>query len=83
MRRLETDDERTVKAAVYGLNRVGHHLQELEEAWLVQALVREDGLSQVEAAELLGRHKSWACRRLALRIRFRNESPRARATGVV
>jgi ParB-like chromosome segregation protein Spo0J len=66
MRRLETEDERTVKAAVYGLNRVGHHLQELEEAWLVQALVREDGLTQVETAELLGRHKSWVCRRLAL-----------------
>ena len=32
----------------------------------MQALVREDGLSQVEAAELLGRHKSWVCRRLAL-----------------
>ena len=65
-RRLESDDERTVKAAVYGLNHVGQHLQELEEAWLVQALVREDGLSQVETAELLGRHKSWVCRRLAL-----------------
>jgi len=66
VRPLPTDDERTVKAAVYGLNRVGQHLQELEEAWLVQALVREDGLSQVETAELLGRHKSWVCRRLAL-----------------
>jgi ParB-like chromosome segregation protein Spo0J len=66
VRRLESDDERTVKAAVYGLNRVGQHLQELEEAWLVQALVRDDGLSQVEVAELLGRHKSWVCRRLAL-----------------
>jgi ParB family transcriptional regulator, chromosome partitioning protein len=66
VRRLATDDERTVKAAVYGLNRVGQHLQELEEAWLVQALVREDGLSQVETAQLLGRHKSWVCRRLAL-----------------
>ena len=32
----------------------------------MQALVREDGLSQVEVAELLGRHKSWVCRRLAL-----------------
>jgi hypothetical protein len=29
-------------------------------------LVREDGWSQVEVAELLGRHKSWVCRRLAL-----------------
>ncbi len=45
---------------------LGQHLQELEEAWLVQALVREDGMTQLEAAELLDRHKSWVCRRLAL-----------------
>ena len=32
----------------------------------MQALVRDDGLTQVEAAHLLGRHKSWVCRRLAL-----------------
>jgi hypothetical protein len=32
----------------------------------VHALVREDHLTQVEVAELLGRHKSWVCRRLAL-----------------
>jgi len=65
-RSLAQADERTVKAAIYGLNQLGRHLQELEEAWLVHALVREDGLTQSEAAELLGRHKSWACRRLAL-----------------
>jgi ParB-like chromosome segregation protein Spo0J len=64
--RVVEADERTVKAAIYGLNRVGRHLGELEEAWIVQALVREDGLTQVEAAALLGRHKSWVCRRLAL-----------------
>ena len=40
--------------------------RELEEAWIVQALVRDDGLTQVEAAHLLGQHKSWVCRRLAL-----------------
>jgi ParB-like chromosome segregation protein Spo0J len=71
-RRLEADDERTVKAALYGLNR-GQPLQALEEAWLVQALVREDGLSQGEVAELLGRHKSWVCRRLALLEKLSNE----------
>ena len=38
----------------------------MEEAWIVQALVRDDGLTQVEAAHLLGQHKSWVCRRLAL-----------------
>jgi ParB-like chromosome segregation protein Spo0J len=59
-------DERSAKAAIFGLNSVGRRPQELEEAWIVQALVREDGLSQLEAAELLGRHKSWVCRRLAL-----------------
>jgi len=59
-------DERSAKAAIYGLNRVSGKPSELEEAWIVHALVREDGLPQVEVAELLGRHKSWVCRRLAL-----------------
>jgi ParB-like chromosome segregation protein Spo0J len=64
--RLVEMDERGAKAAIYGLNRTGHPPSELEEAWIVQALVREDGLSQVEVAALLERHKSWVCRRLAL-----------------
>jgi ParB-like chromosome segregation protein Spo0J len=59
-------DARSAKAALYTLNRVSGRPSELEEAWIVHALVREDGLSQVEVAELLGRHKSWVCRRLAL-----------------
>jgi ParB/RepB/Spo0J family partition protein len=59
-------DERQAKVALLALHGAGKRLVELEEAWLVQALVREDGLSQVEVAELLGRHKSWVCRRLAL-----------------
>lgn len=59
-------DERTAKAAILGLNRGQRPVRELEEAWIVQALVREDGLTQVEAAHLLGQHKSWVCRRLAL-----------------
>ncbi len=64
--RLIDVDERDAKAAIYGLNRAGGRPRELEEAWIVHALVREDRLSQVEVAELLGRHKSWVCRRLAL-----------------
>jgi ParB-like chromosome segregation protein Spo0J len=64
--RLLEADERLAKAAIYGLNRAGGRTRELEEAWIIQALVREDGMSQVEVAELLGRHKSWVCRRLAL-----------------
>ena len=65
VRLVELDDQRA-KAAIYGLNQTGRRPYELEEAWLVQALVREDGLSQSAVAELLGRHKSWVCRRLAL-----------------
>jgi ParB-like chromosome segregation protein Spo0J len=65
VRLIEVDDQRA-KAAIYGLNQTGRRPYELEEAWLVQALVREDGLAQSEVAELLGRHKSWVCRRLAL-----------------
>jgi ParB-like nuclease domain len=59
-------DEPTAKAAILGLNRDQRPVRELEEAWVVQGLVRDDGMTQVEAACLLGRHKSWVCRRLAL-----------------
>jgi KorB domain len=59
-------DERTAKAALLACNSLARPTQELEEAWIVHALVREDGLTQVDVAELLGRHKSWVCRRLAL-----------------
>lgn len=59
-------DERTAKAAILGLNRGQRPVREVEEAWIVQGLVRDDGLTQVEAAHLLGQHKSWVCRRLAL-----------------
>ena len=64
-RRIDAD-EQSAKAAMYGLNWLGGRLDQLEEAWIVQALVREDGLSQPAVAGLLGRHKSWVCRRLAL-----------------
>jgi hypothetical protein len=59
-------DEPMAKAAILGLNRDQRPVRELEEAWVVQGLVRDDGMTQVETAQLLGRHKSWVCRRLAL-----------------
>src|SRR3954449_2938651 len=65
VRLIEVDDRRA-KTAIYGLNRPALRPHGLEEAWLVQSLVRDDGLSQVEVSELLGRHKSWVCRRLGL-----------------
>ena len=41
-------------------------LCEIEEAWVVRSLYRDDGMSQPKIAMLLDRHKSWVCRRLAL-----------------
>jgi hypothetical protein len=43
-----------------------HGLSEIEEAWLVRSLYRDDKLSQPQIAARLGRHKSWVCRRLML-----------------
>jgi ParB-like chromosome segregation protein Spo0J len=72
--RLLEVDERSAKAAIFGLNSSGRRPNELEEAWIVQALVRDDGLSQVEVAQLLDRHKSWVCRRLAFLERLCDEA---------
>src|SRR5262249_59508396 len=68
--RLLEADERTAKAAIYGLNRAGGRTRELEEAWIIQALVREDGMSQGEVAGRTGGPQSWGCRRLGLTPRF-------------
>jgi ParB/RepB/Spo0J family partition protein len=43
-----------------------HGLSELEEAWLVRSLYREDRLAQPEIARRLSRDKSWVCRRLMM-----------------
>lgn len=44
----------------------GRGLTELEEAWLVRSLYREDGLSLAALAGCMHRHKSWVWRRLML-----------------
>jgi ParB family transcriptional regulator, chromosome partitioning protein len=57
--------ERVCKAAIIQLNRL-RPIRELEEAMVLSSLHREDGLTQTEIAVLLGRHKSWVSRRIAL-----------------
>lgn len=54
------------KAAILQLNWVGKSVNNMEEAMVVHSLFRENGLRQVEIAALLGRHKSWICRRISL-----------------
>jgi ParB/RepB/Spo0J family partition protein len=50
----------------FGALHARRGLTELEEAWLIRSLVREDGLRQGDVAHRLHRHKSWICRRLML-----------------
>lgn len=66
--------ERPVKAAILQLNWKARSIRELEEALIVRSLHREDNLSQVQIATLLGRHKSWVCRRIGLVERLCGEA---------
>lgn len=81
--RLLEVDEQGAKAAIFNLNRIAGRPVELEEAWIIYALVREDGLQQVEAARLLGRHKSWVNRRLALIERLCEEARESLRLGLL
>jgi ParB/RepB/Spo0J family partition protein len=65
VRVLDIDEPRAL-AALLSLHRAGGGLCELEEAWVVRALVREHGLVQADVAQLLRRHQSWVSRRLLL-----------------
>ncbi len=47
-------------------SNAGSTLSDIEQAWLIRSLYREDGLSQPRIAQLFGRHKSWVSRRLLL-----------------
>ena len=58
-------DAAEAKAAIGILNH-GRGLSEIEEAWLVRSLHRDDALTQPQIGRLLGRHKSWVSRRLLL-----------------
>lgn len=44
----------------------GRGLTELEEAWLVRSLYREDGMGLPQIGIAFGRHRSWVWRRLML-----------------
>ena len=81
--RVMAVDDKAAKAAIYDLNRAGGKTTELEEAWIVYALVREDGVPQVEVAELLGRHKTWVCRRLALVEKLSEEAKEELRVGLL
>lgn len=74
---------RASKAAILQLNWVGKSVNHLEEALVLVSLVREDGLTQEQAAVLVGRHKSWVCRRIALVERLCEEVQESLRLGLV
>jgi ParB/RepB/Spo0J family partition protein len=63
---LAAVDAVEAKLRLATLHERGRGLCEIEEAWLVRSLYRDDKLSQPQIAARLGRHKSWVCRRLML-----------------
>ena len=81
--RLLEVDEQAAKAAIFNLNLVTSKPNELEESWIIYALVHDDGLPQVEVAQMLGRHKSWVNRRLALIERLTDEAREALRLGLL
>ena len=64
--RVMSGSERVMKAAIIHFNAQARTIADLETALVIQSLCRKNGLSQVEIAALLDRHKSFVCRRLQL-----------------
>jgi ParB/RepB/Spo0J family partition protein len=58
--------ERSLKAAMITFNLKGRTISELEQGLILQSLHRDNSLPQKEIAVLLGRHKSYVSRRIAL-----------------
>lgn len=68
--RVVAQDGMAAKRAMLTLNQLGAGLSALEEAWVVQSLVREEHLPQKKVAALLGKHQTWVSRRLSLAERL-------------
>lgn len=56
----------SAKVAMLAANGGQRGLSDLEEAWIVRSLCREQKLTQAEVGKALRRDKSWVCRRLKL-----------------
>ena len=58
------------KTVMLRLNLDRKGLDPVEEGLLMQAMHRTDGIPQNEIGRLVGRHRSWVCRRIALAERL-------------
>ncbi len=64
--KLLSTGSQSLKAAMIFMNWEIRSITDLEEGMVIASLHREDNLSQTAIAMMLGRHKSWVCRRIAL-----------------
>ena len=62
---VQSLDERAQWVAMLTLNRTPGSLSVMEEALILRELVNS-GMTQMEVGLLVGRHRSWVCRRLGL-----------------
>jgi len=76
-------DEVAAHALILSSNARQAGLSEIEEAWIVESLVRGQKLTQKRVAEIVGREKSWVCRRLLLAERLDAEVQRDLRLGLV
>lgn len=65
--------EHASKIAMINFNTTQRSISVLEESLIVTSLYREDKLNQVQIGVLLGKGKSWVCRRMALCERLSEE----------
>jgi ParB-like chromosome segregation protein Spo0J len=65
--------EHASKIAIINFNTTQRSISVLEESLIVTSLYREDKLNQVQIGVLLGKDKSWVCRRMALSERLSEE----------
>lgn len=66
-------NDQAQKAAMINLNMNARAIADIEIGLIIRSLHRQDHLKQTEIALLLGRHKSFVCRRLALVERLSDE----------
>ncbi len=71
------------KASIISMNWDVRSIGDLEEGLVLTSLYREDQLSQKEISILVGRHKSWVCRRISLIERLSHEVLEAIKIGVI
>ncbi len=80
--RVATLDETSQWSAMLALNQGPARMTELEEALIIREIVKA-GLTQLQVAQFVGRHKSWVSRRMGLVERLHPELVEGMRLGIL